>query len=133
MPKVDMPDAWDITTGTNQIILAIIDYGFQIAHEDLDGNVWVNSSEDDGDGVPEFVPIAQGGDLGDLNGDGFPGIMGVDDDGDGLIDEDSQGREPGDPNYTNDLKDDDDENGFNLQLPKSKTRNTSNIPPSLEL
>lgn len=50
--------------------------------------------------------------IGDYNGDGRPGIKDVDDDGDGLIDEDSQGRQPGQPGYNNDLKDDDDENGY---------------------
>ncbi|MCK4420345.1 hypothetical protein KAW48_01005, partial [candidate division WOR-3 bacterium] len=48
----------------------------------------------------------------DINADGFPGIAGVDDDGDGLIDEDSYGRQPGDSNYTNDLREDDDEDGY---------------------
>ena len=36
---------------------------------------------------------------GDDNGDGYPGIQGIDDDGDGKIDEDSLGRTPGDPLY----------------------------------
>ncbi|MEO0294340.1 MAG: hypothetical protein ABIN61_09005 [candidate division WOR-3 bacterium] len=50
--------------------------------------------------------------IGDSNNDGFPGVRGVDDDGDGLIDEDSRGRQPGESGYTNDLAEDDDEDGY---------------------
>lgn len=82
MPKVDMPTAWDITTGSSSTILAIIDYGIDHFHEDLADNIWVNPGEDDGDGIPEFFPISQGGDEGDLDGDGDP-----DDDGNGYIDD----------------------------------------------
>jgi len=96
LPQIGMPEAWDITTGSNSIILGIIDTGIDYNHEDLDGNIWHNPNEEPGD----------------ANGDGFPGIEMVDDDGDGLVDEDSQGRQPGEPGYTNDLVNDDDENGY---------------------
>lgn len=49
--------------------------------------------------------------IGDENKDGCPGKCGVDDDKDGLIDEDTQGRQPGEPGYTNNLVNDDDEDG----------------------
>jgi len=48
---------------------------------------------------------------GDYNRDGFPGGHGIDDDNDGLTDEDSEGRQPGETGYTNDLEEDDDEDG----------------------
>jgi len=79
---LDMPAAWEITTGDPSIILAVIDSGTEYIHEDLDGNIWINDGEDDGDGIPEFFPISQGGDIGDLDGDGDP-----DDDGNGYIDD----------------------------------------------
>lgn len=41
-----------------------------------------------------------------------PGLAGVDDDQDGLTDEDSLGRQPGEPGYNNDLRFDDDEDGL---------------------
>lgn len=94
--KLRMESAWNISIGKSSVILAIIDSGTDYDHEDLDGNVWNNSDEFPGDG----------------NGDGYPGVAGVDDDEDGLIDEDSQGRQPGEPGYTNDLFEDDDENGY---------------------
>lgn len=57
-----------------------------------------------GSGINEDGP-------GDMNDDDYPGIRGVDDDGDGLVDEDSAGRQPGDPGYSNDMSADDDEDG----------------------
>lgn len=94
--KLRMESTWNISIGKSSVILAIIDSGTDYNHEDLDGNLWNNSVELPGDG----------------NGDGYPGVAGVDDDGDGLIDEDSQGRQPDEPGYTNDLFEDDDENGY---------------------
>jgi len=93
---IDAPEAWDLTTGSTDVVIAVVDTGIAANHPDLSANIWTNSDES----------------TGDANGDGFPGIMGVDDDNDGLIDEDSLGREPGDAGYTNDLSDDDDENGY---------------------
>jgi len=92
---IDAPEAWDIITDANDIIVAVIDSGVNYAHPDLAANMWKTIEEPN-----------------DANDDGFFGEKGKDDDGDGLTDEDSEGREPGDPNWTNDLFEDDDENGF---------------------
>ncbi len=73
-----MEAAWNISTGDESIILAIIDSGTDWFHEDLDGNIWVNPGEDlDGDGaVGDFGSPANGGDE-----------NGIDDDGNGYIDD----------------------------------------------
>jgi len=93
---IDAPEAWRIMDA-NDFVVAVIDSGVDYNHPDLSDNMWRNPNEDPND----------------ANDDGYPGIAGFDDDGDGLIDEDSARNEPGDPNYTNDLVNDDDENGFN--------------------
>jgi subtilisin family serine protease len=43
--QINAPTAWDITTGSKQVIVAIIDTGFDSWHDDLSPNVWVNKKE----------------------------------------------------------------------------------------
>ncbi|MBI1290046.1 S8 family serine peptidase [bacterium] len=93
---VAAPAAWDINQGSASPVIAIIDTGADLTHPDLVNQFWSNPKEQ----------------AGDANGDGRPGFANFDDDGDGLVDEDSAGRQPGAPGYTNDLRNDDDENGF---------------------
>ncbi len=70
--NVNVPTAWDHETGSDSIIVADVDSGVNHNHSDLRGNIWVNPGEDmDGDGVVY--------DVDDLNG--------VDDDGNGVIDD----------------------------------------------
>ena len=70
---IDMPEAWDIEVGSDQITVAILDTGVRYYHDDLGGqgastlqnsrgNLWRNSAEDGG-------------------------LAGVDDDGNGYIDD----------------------------------------------
>ena len=40
LPDIDAPSAWDITTGSDQICIAIIDDGMKLTHEDLAANLF---------------------------------------------------------------------------------------------
>ena len=54
--------AWDISQGSEEVVIAIVDDAVMIDHEDLGNNVWVNPGEipangidDDGNGYPDDV------------------------------------------------------------------------------
>lgn len=48
---IDAPEAWDISTGSSNVIIAVIDSGLAYDHPDLAPNIWTNPGEIAGDGV----------------------------------------------------------------------------------
>ena len=42
---IKAPEAWDIITGGNNAIVAVVDTGVDYLHEDLAANMWVNTAE----------------------------------------------------------------------------------------
>lgn len=61
LQRISAPAAWDLTTGSSETVVAVIDTGIAYNHSDLSANMWRNPGE--------------------INGNGF------DDDGNGFVDD----------------------------------------------
>lgn len=72
---IDAPDAWRVSDG-NGVVVAIVDGGFQLDHPDLAGSIWSNEGELCGDGVDDdgngLVDDCTGWDFVDGDGDVSP-------------------------------------------------------------
>ena len=53
LPAVNAPEAWDSVTGDTSQIIGIIDTGVDWDHPDLDDNIWTNWDEIPGNGVDD--------------------------------------------------------------------------------
>jgi len=74
MAKVSAPAAWDITKGSKQIILSVVDTGIDWLHPDLQGNIWSNTGEIAGNGIDDdsngYIDDTRGWDF--VNNDNDP-------------------------------------------------------------
>ncbi|MBK7105037.1 MAG: S8 family serine peptidase [Ignavibacteriae bacterium] len=65
-------EAWDVNTGSEEIIIAIVDTGVDWEHPDLSANIWNNMDEIDNNGIDDdgngFIDDIHGWDFGGVEG-----------------------------------------------------------------
>ncbi len=83
LTRIQAPQAWDLTQGDTSVVIGIVDTGVELVHPDLAGNIWHNPGEMGTDGSGHDKRF-----------------NGIDDDGDGYVD-DWQGWDFCGANYLN--------------------------------
>jgi subtilisin family serine protease len=51
--RIEAPAAWTLQTGSSQVIIAIVDSGIKLTHEDLQAKIWINQDEIAGNGLDD--------------------------------------------------------------------------------
>lgn len=87
---IDLPEAWEITKGNSQVVVAIIDQGIQYTHSDLAGNMWPGNGYNFVNGNSTIIPGNHGTHVAGTvaantnNGNGVGGIAGGNGTGNGV-------------------------------------------------
>ena len=90
-PVIRSPEAWDVSTGSINTVIAVIDSGLDLDHPDIASKVYTNPGEIAGNGVDDdnngYTDDVNGWNFLDDNNDVVPKPDGIDNDGNGLIDD----------------------------------------------
>ena len=72
---IDATEAWQVSTGSRDVIVGVVDSGIDYSHPDLITNMWVNPGEIAGNGIDDdgngFVDDVHGYDFANDDGDPF--------------------------------------------------------------
>ncbi len=77
-PRADihLPEAWDLQKGSASTVIAIVDVGIDISHPDLVSRIWTNPGEIPGNGIDDdgngLIDDVHGWDFGDNDNDPSP-------------------------------------------------------------